>query len=246
MGKTIDRNFSADPYQHVSYGVICMDRNKIVLTCNEEVAKALNKSKDQVIGKRYDQFLPKVPSLEKYVANGKVNVCSANISLNGIDCTFTTLCMNKHQHMICTLTEKQEKKEGDSFSLNNQSFQKVLDTSLDEIFITDGDGNILFVNAAAEALYGEVPKNLVNRNVLELEEEGFFSPSLFPIVKERGEKVSMIQRTKMGRTHHVIAYPSFNANEELINVVFHARDIKEIRYLRDKIERSEALIHTYK
>src|SRR5699024_6543855 len=36
------------------------------------------------------------------------------------------------------------------------------------------------------------------------------------------------------------------ANEELINVVYNARDITEIRYLRDKIERSEALIHTYK
>src|SRR5699024_6146056 len=133
-----------------------------------------------------------------------------------------------------------------SFSLNNQSFQKVLDSSLDEIFITNGKGDILFINATAEALYGESPKNLVGRNVLELENRGYFSPSLFPIVQERREQVSMIQRTKMGTSHHVIAYPSFTKDLELTNVVLNARDITEVKHLREKIERSENLINTYK
>lgn len=245
MKKTTTKN-PVSKYNNISFGVISIDINRKIISCNHHATKILNLPMDEIIKKKYTNIFRTIPSVENYIKKGTFTIDSIDLIMNGTTITFSTLFVDDQNNIVGILTEDSFSTRDSSFSLDNQSFQQVLDSSLDEIFITDGDGNILFINAAAEALYGEVPENLVGRNVLELEEKGYFSPSLFPIVKERKEKVSMIQRTKMGKTHHVIAYPSFNEQNELINVVFNARDITEIRYLRNKIERSEALIDTYK
>lgn len=245
MEKTIV-NFPIHKYKNVTFGIISININRIITFCNHHAAKLLKLPLDEIIEKKYTDILPTIPFVEEFIHKQILTIDSTDLTVDETNITYSTLCSDDHNNIVGVLTNDYLPKSGSSFSLDNKSFQQVLDSSLDEIFITDGDGNILFINAAAETLYGETPEKLVGRNVLELEEKGYFSPSLFPIVKERKEKVSMIQRTKMGKTHHVIAYPSFNNQGELINVVFNARDITEIRYLRDKIQRSEALIDTYK
>ncbi|MBN6185375.1 sigma 54-interacting transcriptional regulator [Aneurinibacillus sp. BA2021] len=124
--------------------------------------------------------------------------------------------------------------------------EQILDSSLDEIFITDGAGKTLFVNSAGEALYGVKRSQLIGKHVSELERNGLFSPALYPLVKERKEKVSMIQRTKAGKTVHVIANPMLDAEGEITSIIFNSRDITEIRHLKEKIERSETIVQTYK
>lgn len=124
--------------------------------------------------------------------------------------------------------------------------EQILDSSLDEIFITDGSGKTLFVNSTGQALYGLERSQLIGKHVNELERNGLFSPALYPIVKERKEKVSMIQRTKTGKIVHVIANPVFDADGEMTSIIFNSRDITEIRHLKEKIERSAAIVQTYK
>lgn len=245
MNKYTTDQIYTDKNNIIPYGLISIDTNKIITSCNKSAARLLNSPSDQIIGVNYCDILKQIPSIESFIDNEKLVLDSTIIKTKKNDLIYMPLFIN-NKVIVGTLREKPLPKADSSFSLNNESFQQVLDSSLDEVFITDGEGKVLFINAAAEALYGDTPENLINKNVLDLEKKGYFSPSLFPVVKKRQEKVSMIQRTKMGKSHHVIAYPSFNEKNELINVVFNARDITEIKYLRQKIERSEILIDTYK
>lgn len=239
-------NSVLNKYEHVPYAVISINKDREITACNQHAARILHLPLKEMIQKQYTDIFPMIKAVESFVEGNELVMDTANFTIEDSLFIFSCLFVDSEQNIIGILSKDVASKSNSKFPIDNISFQRVLDSSLDEIFITDGEGNILFINAAAEALYGEKPENLIGRNVLELEEKGYFSPSLYPIVKERKEKVSMVQRTKMGKTHHVIAYPSFDEQKNLIYVVFNARDITEIRYLRDKIERSEALIEAYK
>lgn len=224
-------------------GILKINLNREIISYNNYTAFILDFPSTSIVGEKYTNILPIIPSIELFVKKKKTEINAFQFKLDNARLSFTTICVDKDNNLVGLLEQQEEVDHNHTFA--NLSMKKILDSCLDEIFITDGEGNIVFVNSAGEALYGVAPKTLIGKTVFELEEKGYFSPSLFPIVKKRGEKVSMIQRTKMGKTTHCIAYPTFNENGELINIIFNARDITEIRYLREKIERSSALIDTY-
>ncbi|RFU70309.1 PAS domain S-box protein [Peribacillus saganii] len=72
--------------------------------------------------------------------------------------------------------------------------ETIIDFCFGEIFVTDGNGTVLRVNPAGEAFYGMKASEIVAKTTEELA-KGSLSPSLFPIVKERKERISMIQQT---------------------------------------------------
>lgn len=131
------------------------------------------------------------------------------------------------------------------YEIINKQLETIINSSLDEIFVTDGNGTVLRVNPTSEALYEIKAKDLIGKNAQELAKDGLYSPSLFPIIKERKEKVSMIQRTRSGKTVHVIGNPVFNSEGNIDIIIFTSRDLTEIRELRDKIERTEHLLESY-
>lgn len=131
------------------------------------------------------------------------------------------------------------------YEMMNKQLETIINSSFDEIFVTDGLGTVLRVNPASEALYGIPAIEIVGKNAEELAKNGLYSPSIYPIIKERKERVSMIQRTKSGKTVHVIGNPVFDPKGEIEFIIFTSRDLTEIRQLRDKIEQTESLLKRY-
>ena len=56
-------------------------------------------------------------------------------------------------------------------------YKTIVENLGEEIFITDGDGNVLFVNPASIEINELDIDNIVGRNVRELMNEGYFSES---------------------------------------------------------------------
>jgi PAS domain S-box-containing protein len=131
------------------------------------------------------------------------------------------------------------------YKVLNQELETIINTCFDEIFVTDGHGTVLRVNPAGEAFYGMKANEIVGKNTEELARKGLFSPSLFPIVKERKERVSMIQRTRAGHIIHCIGNPSLDHEGNIEFIIFTSRDFTEIKQLRDKIQRTEHLLESY-
>ena len=138
-----------------------------------------------------------------------------------------------------------ETKQLENYEMINKQLETIINSSFDEIFVTDGNGTVLRVNPTSEALYQRKAKDLVGKNAEELAMEGLYSPSLYSIIKERKEKVSMIQRTRSGKTVHVIGNPVLDCNGNIEIIIFTSRDLTEIRELRNKIERTEHLLESY-
>ena len=88
----------------------------------------------------------------------------------------------------------------------------IIESISDEVLISDGRGKVLWVNPGFETCYGVAIEHALGRNIAELEEEGFFKPAIIPMVIEKKEKITMVQKTHEDKDILVTATPIFNTD----------------------------------
>ena len=88
-----------------------------------------------------------------------------------------------------------------------------------EIFVTDGEGNVLFVNPASIAINELEVDNLVGRNVSELIDEGYFGESSTLRVLEEKNTVSLLQNLKHNKQVVATGVPIFDEDGNIKMVI---------------------------
>ncbi len=113
-----------------------------------------------------------------------------------------------------------------------QFYETVINKSNDEIFITDGNGKIIFANPASEVNYGLTVSDMLGKNVWELEERGIFHPAIVPIVLKDKKKVTINQETGIGKKLIVTATPVFDEQGEIDIVICNSRDVTSLEDMK--------------
>lgn len=123
----------------------------------------------------------------------------------------------------------------------DRSFYKMMAEHFgDEIFVTDGEGVVLFVNLKAVQVIGRPMHEIVGRNVQELEKEGFFRPSVTLEVLKQKKQVDVIQTVKDGKRVLCTGTPIFDDMQENIRMVISTtRDVKEFNRMYETIEKQK-------
>ncbi|GMA61951.1 hypothetical protein GCM10025859_23910 [Alicyclobacillus fastidiosus] len=111
----------------------------------------------------------------------------------------------------------------------NSDLERILEASLDEVFVTNADGVTVRVNETAEQLYGMRRSDLIGKSVFELEQQGVFYPSVISIVLKEKRRITILQRTSSGQTLIATANPVFDERGNLVQVVSNAKDITDVR-----------------
>jgi PAS domain S-box-containing protein len=124
--------------------------------------------------------------------------------------------------------------------------ETVIQASFDEIFITDGEGRVVSVNAACERFYGVAARELQGKYVSELEEQKLFTPSGTAEVIRTRQRRTVVQETRAGRRLVVTSIPVFAADGTLRRVVSVARDVTEVGRLMAQLSETEALAEHYR
>lgn len=96
---------------------------------------------------------------------------------------------------------------------------------LDDLFITDGNGITVQINAATEKMYGVRRDELIGRSVFDLEKERLFYPSVTAMVLRTKSSATILQRTKDGRQLVVTGYPVFDETGQIFRVIASANNI---------------------
>lgn len=122
---------------------------------------------------------------------------------------------------------------------------EIIESISDEVLISDGRGKVLWVNPGFEANYGVAIGNALGRNVAELAEEGFFKPAIIPMVIEKKEKITMVQKTYEDKDILVTATPIFNRDGSIRLVVSYSRDITEMTQLEKKYSKMRQRVEKY-
>ena len=130
-------------------------------------------------------------------------------------------------------------------TMENILLKEIISNSFDEIFITDGKGNVLAVSPSCYELYGVEPEQLIGGNVFELEMEGFLNPSVTALVLKSQQPVTIVQQTKAGKRILVSAYPIF-LEGRLERTLSFSRDITKFEKLKERNEQVAETLAMYK
>jgi PAS domain S-box-containing protein len=113
----------------------------------------------------------------------------------------------------------------------NNELEELINSSLDEWYITDGEGVTLRVNEKVEQLYGPLVGGLVGKSVFDLERQRIFYPSVTAMVLRHRTQQTVLQHTIDGRRLISTGNPIFDADGSIKRVISYAKDVSELELL---------------
>ncbi|OQR55510.1 sigma 54-interacting transcriptional regulator [Bacillus sp. CDB3] len=129
----------------------------------------------------------------------------------------------------------------------NKDLHAILSSIYDEILVVNHKGELIrYSETVINDFWGSNLKDLLGKNLLELEKKGLFSPSVTRLVLEKQKKVSVVQETKSGRKILAVGNPVFNENGELHRIIIASRDITEATRLKTELHEIKKISEQYK
>ncbi|MFP4660756.1 MAG: sigma 54-interacting transcriptional regulator [Halanaerobiales bacterium] len=116
-----------------------------------------------------------------------------------------------------------------------QELNKELDTlinfSYDGMMMVDKEGRVERVNDAFEDFLGLSKKELMGREVFELERERIIFPSLAKLCLVEKREITLIQNTRTGHRLLTTASPIFDEENNIVRTVVNARNLDKLQEL---------------
>ncbi|MCB2294116.1 sigma 54-interacting transcriptional regulator [Clostridium algoriphilum] len=130
-------------------------------------------------------------------------------------------------------------------NLNCTELDAVIESSFDGIYITDGKANTLKINKSYETITGLQRKSMINRNMYDLEKEGYISKSATLMVLKNRKSNTIEQEFSTGKKVLVSSNPVFDDKGNISMVVTNVRDITELYELQDQLAKNMKLTEKY-
>lgn len=142
-------------------------------------------------------------------------------------------------------TQEASGKENETIDLKNKVkfYEKIINGSCDEIFITDGRGKIMLANPISEKNYGIQISDMIGKSVWELEERGIYYPAVTPMVLREKKKITIDQETAIGKKMIITATPIFDKNGEIEMVICNSRDITALEDMKKSYQDMKNKVH---
>jgi PAS domain S-box-containing protein len=128
---------------------------------------------------------------------------------------------------------------------NYKLFDRILESSFDGIYITDGKGTTLYVNSSYERISGFSKKEIVGKNIEDLIKKGMFSESSVHKVLETKKVTSVVHHYVTGKKALATGTPILDEDGNILRVVCNVRDISELLKLKEKLQKSKELTSKY-
>lgn len=141
-------------------------------------------------------------------------------------------------------TTDMEKKKKRSFRQSGDydaKMYKIMAEHLgEEIFVTDGEGRVLFVNPKSIEFLGMPVDQIIGKTANELKDLGCFSQSVSMEVIRTGKKADIIQKLRDGRTVLATGVPVYDTHhEKIIMVISTSKDVDAVNDLLHTVEEQQ-------
>jgi PAS domain S-box-containing protein len=152
--------------------------------------------------------------------------------------------IDQDEHFLILIQPKSElirlKKENEALQTEQRGLHQVIDSSFDGIVISDKDGIIIHQNPSYEQITGLSAKDLIGRNLKELEDEGVIDNSASLRALKENKAVTIIQKINTGVTVLVSAVPIRNKQGKIEKLVNNIRDLTHLKSLENEVKELEA------
>lgn len=125
----------------------------------------------------------------------------------------------------------------------NKELIEILNSSYDEIYVTDANGKTLFVSESCKRFTGLPPEAFLNKYIDELEEKGLVINSVTLKTIKSKTVQSAEQVYPNGKTVFTTSKPIFDEEGKLYLIISNSRDISELVQMRNKLAQADSLIN---
>ncbi|MCF0143909.1 MAG: PAS domain-containing protein, partial [Firmicutes bacterium] len=123
--------------------------------------------------------------------------------------------------------------------LKKNVYKTIVENLGQEIFVSDGDANVLFANPASIEINELDVDDIIGRNVRDLLADGYFSESSTLKVLEEKKPVSILQTLKGGKRIIANGIPIFDDEGNISMVITSSQDIDAVNTLLETLDKQE-------
>ncbi|MET3576137.1 sigma 54-interacting transcriptional regulator [Bhargavaea ullalensis] len=127
-----------------------------------------------------------------------------------------------------------------AFYLDSNPVPEVIDSSQEDLIVTNRDGIIVKVSRQSGLHYNLSAEELLGASVYDLEKQGIFAPAITPLVLKEKKKVVVIQETPAGSRELIMGFPLFDASGDVEFVVSYSYEWSELQVIQGHISGLEA------
>ncbi len=127
-----------------------------------------------------------------------------------------------------------------------KSVERILESSFDGFYITDGDANTILLNKAYETITGLYRDDLIGHSMYELEDSKAISKSATLMVLKEKTTKTIEQEFKTGKRALVSSTPIFDDEGNITMVITNVRDLSALQLMKSQMEHSKKLTDKYR
>ncbi len=252
----IQENKSADLLKillhSIPMGIFVLDKEKRIIHCNEAGLKMIKSTAEKVLNAPGGNiFSPQ--HINNVFAAGKTILNHLEITNEmGVLVDYCPILNDDEVEGIVIVVQdlpmvEEMALEIESIKDLNRDLNAILSSIYDEILVVNAKGELIRYSENIIRDFWNVDlKDLIGRNILELENQGLFSPSVTRLVLEKRKKVSLVQETRSGRKILAVGNPVFNEKNELDRIIIASRDITETTRLKSELQEMRKISEQYK
>jgi len=243
-----------DILDSISSGIIATDRRGVITHVNPQSEVKLAIAAKDYIGKDIAEVLPLFhPSVADCLAGGQA-VLGRRILVDQGSLVIHVSPIVKDNEVIGTVCNFQEPdtfelaaRKSESYLELNRQLETIISASSDGIWVCDGKGVIVTINAASETLNGIRAKEVIGRNISQLLDQGIFDQSVTSKVLASGRQETIVQQVeKTKRLLLCTGTPARDVEGNIVLIVVNERDMTELESLHSKFEQNRKLTEKFK
>ncbi|WP_313885031.1 sigma 54-interacting transcriptional regulator [Desulfofundulus sp. TPOSR] len=228
----------------VPVGLLLVDAGGRVEFLNRAAEDLLGVERSAVAGRQLGDVLPAVLVEQLWPQDGSPS--GRKVEINGRKVAVQVNPLVGEEGAGGTMLVLQDISLCESLREAKEELEAIFNSSYDEIYVVDGEGYTRRVNKIGESYYGVEVEKIIGKHYSEMEEEGYFNPSVSRRVFEERRRVTMVQHTKTGKTLIVTGNPVFDESGRITRIVVNSRDVSELINLKQRLEDTEQLVDNYR
>ncbi|NRD76275.1 sigma 54-interacting transcriptional regulator [Bacillus sp. BRMEA1] len=237
----------------IPMGVFVVDKEKKIINCNEAGLKMIKSSADKVLNFPGENVF-NGEHIQLVFANGKTILNHLEFKNGtGVLVDYSPI-LNPDDQVEGIIIVVQDLPMVEEMALEieyikdlNKDLNAILSSIYDEILVVNANGELIRYSENIILDFWQVDlKELIGKNILELEDQGLFTPSVTRLVMEKKKKVSVVQETKTGRKILAVGNPVFNEKNQLDRIIVASRDITETTRLKSELQEMRKISEQYK
>ncbi|MBD5795596.1 Fis family transcriptional regulator [Bacillus pseudomycoides] len=237
----------------IPMGIFVVDREKKIVNCNESGLKMIKSTPEKVMNAPAEQIF-NGEHINNVFATGKTILNQLQITNEmGVLVDYSPIpSFDQRIEGMVIIVQDLPMVEDMAMEIEyikdlNKDLHAILSSIYDEILVVNHKGELIrYSETVINDFWGRDLKDLLGKNLLDLEKKGLFSPSVTRLVLEQQKKVSIVQETKKGRKILAVGNPVFNENGELHRIIIASRDITEATRLKTELHEIKKISEQYK